>query len=201
MAELTKKQQRTIDYALDRLFSTRSFLEPQSIKDFAGNNALTRLLRLSGTRTILLTDAGLTYMRTIIVTINEADIFDGLTEYSDVWTAFHHILEDLLSRGMRPDNATELLDLVRERLSAEISNHTYAVPLFGVDMDGIDVVTLGSMKIVRSPVSYLESLGVKHDHADLPRTIEATKRYLWLIGFAKGTPRVAQEKFRELAFK
>lgn len=56
---------------------------------------------------------------------------------------------------MRPDNAAELLEIMRERLSGKISNHTYAVPLFGVDMDGIDVVTLGAMKIVRSPVSHL----------------------------------------------
>ena len=199
MAELTKKKLRTIDYALDRLFSTGSLLIPQSLKDFAGNNDLARVLWLPDHRTILFTDAGLSHLRTIVKTINEADIFDGLAAYSDVSAAFRHILKDLLSKDMRPENAAELLDLVRERLSAEIGNHTYAVPLSGVDMDGIDAVTLGSMKIVRSPIPYIESAGVKHDHVDLPREIEAAKRYLWLIGSAKGTPRVSQEKFRELA--
>jgi|WetSurMetagenome_2_1015567.scaffolds.fasta_scaffold00054_57 hypothetical protein len=199
MAELTKKKQRTIDRALDRLFSAGSFLVPQSMKDFACNNILVRTLRLSGQRTVLLTDAGLTQMRKICDTIHEADIFDGLTAYSDVSKAFRHILEDLLSRGMRPDNAAELVDLVRDRLNAEIGNYTYVVPLFGVKIDGTDAVDLGSMRIVRSPLPYLESVGVKYDYADLPRIIEAAKHYLWFIGFAKGTPMVSQGKFRELA--
>lgn len=199
MAELTRKQLRIIDYALDGLFSTKSILAPRSVKDFAGNTFLGRLLHLSDNRTILLTDTGLSHFSRIVETIDGADIFEGLTGYSDVWSAFHHILEDLLSRDVRPDNAAELLDIVRERLGGEIANHTYAVPVFGIDMEGIDSIELGSMKIVRSPIPYIESVGIKHGHMDLPRMIEATKNYLWLIGLAEGTRRVSQEKFREQA--
>jgi hypothetical protein len=199
MAELTKKQERTIDYALNRLFGRKSFFVPKSIKDFGVNNFLTRELRLTGKRTIFLTDAGLIHMRNIVTTIDEADFFDGLAGYSDIWAAFRHILEAHLSEGIRPENAAEFFELMRERLNTEISNYTYAVPLFGVEMDGIDVFKLGQMKIVRSPDSHIKAAGVKYDHADLPSTLEATKWYLWLFGSARGTHLVAQERFREQA--
>lgn len=199
MAKLTKKQLRTIDYALDRLFSVKSFLVPLSVKDFIGNNYFTRSLRLSGNRTILLTDSGLSNFRTIVRTINDADTFDGLADYSDVWIAFHNVLEDLLSKSARPDNAVNLLELLDEQLASEIASYTYAVPLFGVEMDGIDSIELGCSRIARSPKPYLERVGVEHVHTDLQRTIEDAKNYLWLIGPAKGTRRVSLEKFREFS--
>lgn len=199
MAKLTKKQYRIIDRALDCLFTCNSLLTPRSIKDYGVKDYLAKELRLKSNRVVLLSDTGLAQIRTIVKTIDDADSFDGLAGYSDIWSSFKHILEDLLSNGMRPDNAAELLALIQERLRSEISNYTYAVPLFGIEMDGIDTVALGSMKIVQSPVPFLEDAGVVHDHADLPSIMDATKLYLWLIGSAEGTQRIAQEKFRKQA--
>lgn len=196
---LTNKQLRVINCCLDRLFNIKSLLVPQSAKDYAGIHVWERLLSLSENRTILLTDTGICYFNKIVDTIHKANIFNGQTDYSDVWSAFHHILEDQLSRGVRPENASELLSIIQNQLSTKIANYTYAVPIFGLKMDGIDSIKLGSMQIIRSPIAYIDSLGVKHDHADLTQTIELTKNYLWLIGYATGTRRVSQKRFRELA--
>ena len=59
MGELTKKQHRILDFALDQLFNTKSIIAPASIKDFSTQNVLSRILRLEDKRTILLTDRGL----------------------------------------------------------------------------------------------------------------------------------------------
>lgn len=91
MAELTKKQQRTINFALDRLFGRKSFSMPKSINDFTVIDFFRRELRLTGNRTIFLTNAGLTHVRSIVATIDGADAFDGLASYSDIWTAFRRI--------------------------------------------------------------------------------------------------------------
>lgn len=64
-------------------------------------------------------------------------------------------------------------------------------------MDGIDEVTLGSMKLVRSPVSEIETIGVKLGQKDLTRVMEATQHYLWLLGSAYGTSEIAERKFHE----
>lgn len=199
MAELTKKQERTIDHALNVLFRNKSFFIPKSIKDFAIHKFSTRELRLTGKQTIFLTDAGLVHMRNIVTTIDKADFFDGLAGYSDIWVAFRHILEAHLSKGIRPENAAELLEFMRERLNTEIDNYTYAVPLFGVEMAGMDIFMLGQMKIVKSPDSHIKATGIKYDHADLPGTLEATKWYLWLFWSARGTYLITQERLREQA--
>lgn len=195
MPILTKKQHRIVDMALERLNGAKSLLVPKSSKDFAGGKYLLRELRLSDNRTILLTDVGLDHMQSIVATLDEADAFGGLADYSDIWNACRRVLEDLLSKGMMPDNSVEFLELVQERLGADIGSHTYAVPLFGLEMDGIDEISLGSMKIVRPSISHLEAAGVNHAHANLLGTIEATKQHLWLLGSAKGTSEVAERKF------
>lgn len=195
MPALTKKQYCIIDVALKRLHGVKSFLVQKSMKDFVGVNFLLRELHLTDNRTALLTDVGLAHMQMIVATLDKADFFDGLTDYSDIWNACWRVFEDLLSKGVVTDNAVEFLKLVRERLDVDIGSHTYAVPLFGIEMEGIEEITLGSMKIVRPSISHLDTAGVNHAHADLLSVIEATKQYLWLFGSAKGTPKVAERKF------
>ena len=195
MPALTKKQHRVIDVALQRLYGVKSFLVPKSNKEFAGVHFLSRALRLTDNLTVLLTDVGFAHMQKIVATLDDADFFDGLTDYSDIWSACWRVFENLLSKGVMPDNAVEFLVLVRERLDADIGSHTYAVPLFGIEMEGIEEITLGSMKIVRPSISHLDTAGVNHAHADILSMIEATKQYLWLLGSVKGTPKVAERKF------
>ncbi|OGU17290.1 MAG: hypothetical protein A2076_00880 [Geobacteraceae bacterium GWC2_53_11] len=199
MGELTKKQHRILDFALDQLFNTKSIIAPASIKDFSTQNVLSRILRLEDKRTILLTDSGLSQLSRIVTTIDEANVFDGLANYSDIWSACHCTIEMLFSKGMRPDNGLELLELLCNKLGSEIDNHTYAVPLYGLKMEGIDAITIGTMKIVSSPQSDLETSGVKYNHVNLPNILKSTSDYLWLIGSERGTPRVSQDKFSEQA--
>ena len=199
MAELTRKQQRIIGFALDRLFGQGSFIAPSSLKDVPSKTFFIRELRLTGNRLILLSDDGLTYMRRIVGTIDEADIFDDMADYSDIGEACRHIIKDLLSKGMMPSNATEFIELLRDQVKAKITNYMYAVPLFGVELDGIDVMNLGSMKIARSPISDIKAAGIDEGYESLLAITETTMPNLWLLGSAKGTPRVAQGKFREKA--
>lgn len=196
---LTNKQLRTIDFDLERLFNPKSILAPKSIKDFSVSNPLLRMLQLTENRTLLLSDTGLTHFRSIVATIDRGNVFDGLASYSDIWTTCRRILEDLLSRKVMPDSGAELVELVRNELGPTISNHTFAVPLFGVAMDGTDAFPVGSMKIVPSPIPHFDSLRVKHEQAGVPAILDATKPTLWLLGSANGTRRVAVDRFREQA--
>lgn len=199
MGELTKKQQRIIDFALDRLFNPKSIFAPTSIKDFSAKNSFARQLRLSDNRTLMLTEAGVDHIQRIVATIDEANVFDGLASYADIWSACYKIIEDVLSKEMRPDNGAELMLLLRNKLDDEINNYTYAVPLYGLKMEGVDAMPLGSMKIVASLQANLEVAGIRHNHVDLPKILESASKYLWLIGSERGTPRVSQEKFRDQA--
>lgn len=138
-------------------------------------------------------------MRIIVATIEEADVFDGLASYTDIWAAFHNLIETFLSEEMRPDNGVELLQLLKNKLNSEINNHSYAVPLYGLKMEGVDSITIGPIEIVASLQSHLEAARIRHNHVNLSKILEANSQYLWLVGSERGTPRVSQEKFSEQA--
>lgn len=197
-AELSKKQMRAIDYSLNHLFRAKSLL-PDFPKDLPGRDYFSRLLRLSDNRSLFLTENAISHIRIIVEIISEANIYDGLADYSDIWSAFHHIIEDLISKNERPNDAVELLELIQNQIDSRISTCTYAVPLYGIKLDGIDLMEIGSLKIVISPIIYIENNEIECRIDDVTKHIEDNKHYLWLIGSARGTRRVSQEKFRELA--
>jgi hypothetical protein len=196
MGELTKKHQRIINFALDRLFSPKSISGFTWKKEYSATDYFSRQLRLADNQTLMFTDAGLGHFLRIVTTIEEADVFDTLADYNDISAAFRHLIEDLLSKGMRPNNSLELLNLIKDRVCKDIDNYNFAVPLYGVKIEGTDTITIGSMKIITSLQSHLESTKIKYDKERPPKS---SNNYLWLIGSEKGTPRVSQEKFIEQA--
>lgn len=177
MKVLTKKHQRILEVALNRLFTPKSFVALTSLKDLTVKDFFARQLRLADHSTLMFTDTGIDHMRQIVDTIDEADIFDGLASYSDIWSGCHQLIESSLSDKMRPDNGAEFLFLLRKKLSTEISNHIYAVPVYGLKMEGVDLLHLGSMEIVVSLHAKLEAAGIKYDHVDLPKVLEASRNY------------------------
>lgn len=190
---------RTVAFALDRFFSRKALLAPQSIKDFKVPNMLARELRLAENRVLLMTDEGLHQFRTMVSVVDDADVFDGLADYSDVAGACRDVLAELLSIGQRPDNAEELVELIRTRLVSKIQTRIFAVPILGLELVELEALELGSMRVVAAHVSHLDAANVRHDHTDLAKTIETTNAKLWLIGSACGTERVAEVKFRTQA--
>jgi hypothetical protein len=138
MGELTKKHQRTINFALDRLFSPKSISGFTWKNEYSAKDYFSRQLRLADNQTLMFTDAGLGHFLRIVTTIEEADVFDTLADYNDISAAFRHLIEDLLSKGMRPDNSLELLNLINDRVRKDINNYYFAVPLYGVKIEGIE---------------------------------------------------------------
>jgi len=199
MPKLTKKGARTVDLALERFFNPKAWVVPRSMDDFKVPNALARELKLEGNRVLLMTETGLTHLRTIVSVIDDADVFDGQANYSDVDSACRGVLTESLSKGQRPSDAKEFIDLISKRLAPKIDTRTYAVPIFGLELIGVESLELGSMRVVPAAVSHLEAAGVKHETSDVGKTIEITKTRLWLIGSARGTATVAEEKFRAQA--
>lgn len=199
MAELSRKEARTVDFALERFYNPKAWVVPRSIDDFKIPNALARELKLEGNRILLMTDVGLKHLRTMASVIDDADVFDGQANYSDIDSACRGALAESLSMGQRPNDAKEFVDLISKRVAPQIDTRTYAVPIFGLELVGVESLELGSMRVVPAAVSHLDAAGVKHENSDVGKTIETTKTRLWLIGSARGTATVAEEKFRAQA--
>lgn len=200
MTTLTGKDERTLLFAAKRLFSVKSLVSPKSISDIPTKQYFVRELRLMGNRTAFLTDSGYEHFRSVVDVIDRADFFDGMAEFSDIWKAWHRVVEKWLSNDLVPERADEVVQAIADLVAQEVDDHTFVVPLFGIELDGVESFSLGTMTILRMSVDVLDSAGVEHDHADVPHLLELNKHYLlWLKGTTRGTPSVAQQRFSEQA--
>lgn len=192
------KQARIIQRALTQLAGTKSYKPIRSIEDF-GEAPFGRELQLTNHRMVLLTDRGMEQVERIVNTTVEADPYAGLADYADVWSASWKTLEELVSNGQMAESAQEWLSLISARIKPQIRTRLIVVPFVGVEFKAIDVV-LGSFKLLRPSIRHLDAMGVNHAWADVP-TITAgyRDRELWLHGGARGTPRVAERRFRTLS--
>lgn len=195
----SKKQVRTIQRALAQLASAKSYKPIKSIKDL-GDAPFRRELRLTNHRMVLLTDSGMDQFEQIVDTMVEADPFAGLADYSDIWSASRKTLEELLSNGQMEEDAQDWLSLVSRQIKPHIQSRTIIVPFVGVELKGIEDLTFGSFKLLHPTISHLESMGVDHEWANVPKIIAGYRdRELWLQGSTRGTPHVAEKLFRTLA--
>ena len=199
MATLTKKEERTLLFAARSLFSVKSLLSPKSIRDLSPMQYFARELRLTGNRTIFLTESGYGHFRTVVDILDRADYFEGAADFSDISSAWRSALERWISDGLEPESASEVVQAISDLIADKVDDHTFVVPLLGVELDGADSFDLGTMTIFRLSLDALDSAGVKHDHANVSGVLEANKHYLWLSGTTRGTPSVAQQRFSEQA--
>lgn len=199
MATLTNKDKRKLLFSVERLFSDKSLIVPKSIGDIPAKKYLERELRLTENRAIFLTDDGYKHFRAVVDVMHQADFFNGRAEFSDIWRAWRKVVEKWLSNGLQPGCADEVVQALEELVAQEIDNHTFVVPLLGIELDGVVSFALGAMTILPMSVDLFDSAGVKHDHVNVPRLLELNKQYFWLKGTMHGTPSVAQQKFSEQA--
>lgn len=197
MSNLTKKDQRALLFAVNNLFAIKSLVVPESIRDIPPGQFLTRELRLTGNRTIFLSDSGYRHFCSVVNVLDRIDYFNGEANYSDVWSAWHSAVGGWMSDGLVPENADEIIQSISDRIAQTVDDHTFTVPLLGVDLDGADSFDVGAMTILRLSVDILNSAGVKHEHADISHVLESNK--MWLKGTVRGTPSVAQQRFSEQA--
>lgn len=197
--KITKKENRTISFALSRFFSTKSLISPSTISDFRLPNILSRELKLKNNRMLLMSDVGLEHLRNIVNIMHSADISDGLANYSDIYVACIRVIEDCLSKAEEPEGATELIELTQKKLNSEISRRYYVVPFFGLELEGVDELIFGAMKIVRATTNHFDAVGLRYHSESVNSAIMATKIDYWLLGDCLGTEAICEEKFRSNA--
>lgn len=199
MSTLSRKDQRKLLLVTERLFNKKSFFYPKSIKDISTNNFFQRELRLTGSRSLFLTDYGYDHFRTVADLLERADVFDGMAEFSDIWNAWHKVVGTWLSNNVKPESADQIVQAISDLVWEEVDDHVFVVPVFGVELDAINSFSLGTMMILRLSAEVLDAADVEHDHTDIPHLLELNKNYLWLKGVVRGTERVAKQRFSERA--
>lgn len=199
MAKLIPKQERKLLKSAQQLFSTKSLIMPTSIKDIPIEHYLTRELRIKEGRSVYLTDSGHEHFRAVIDILDQADFFEGMAAYPDIGEAWREVVAKWINEGQMPYKVDEVLQSIEVRIAQKVDNHTFIVPIRGLELDGLESFTIGALTISRMSVDELLSAGVKHDHADVARLLESNKNTLWLKGTTRGTEKVALRKFSNLA--
>lgn len=195
----SSKQARIIKRALAQLAGAKSFKSIRSLDDF-GDVPFSRELQLTNHRMVLLSDRGMEQVEMIVATTVEVDPFKGLADYADIWSASWKTLEELVSNGQMAESAEVWLNHISGRIKPQIQSRIVIVPFVGVELKGIDDLTLGSFKLLRPSTDHLETMGVDHEWANVSKLIEGYRdRELWLQGCVRGTPRVVESRFRTLA--
>jgi Apea-like HEPN len=193
------KQARTIQHALTQLAGAKSYKPIRSIEDLK-EVPFGRQLRLANYRMVLLSDYGMKQVEQIVNTTVTADPYLGLADYADVWSASWKTLEELLSNAQMAKDAEEWLSLISARLKPQIHSRRIVVPFVGVEFKDINDLVLGTFTLMRPSVRHLDVMGVDHGWADVPKIIAGYRdSELWLQGSVRGTPRVAESRFRILS--
>ena len=199
MSQLNDKDKRKLLLAATSLFAVKSLLVPKSFAEIPIEHFFARELRLKSNRRAYLTDSGYAHFRTVVDILDGANVFDGVAGYSDIWDAWRKVVEEWLSNGLGPENADEVIQAIADLVAEEVDDHTFLVPLFGIEIDGVDSFELGAMSILRMSPDVLDSAGVVHSHADVSYILKLNENFLWLKGSARGTRRVARKRFTEQA--
>jgi hypothetical protein len=199
MASLTKKMIRKIDRAQNQLFGPNGFFVPKLPDAFKAEDAFGRQVILASGHTVHLTDAGISSLDEIAKTLDESDTFNGDAAYGDIWSACTDVFRDLLSKSHRPDDGNEFVALIKTIVAGAICERTFVAPLHGIELIDIDSVILGSLRVVKPTLDFIQQSKVSYSGDDAARFVEQTKHALWLVGTTRGTDRVALKRFREKA--
>jgi hypothetical protein len=200
MKMVDKKQLRIIRYALKHLFSDKAFFVFDEPKDyFKIDNLLLRELRLGDGRAMFLSGVGLQHLDSIVVAFDQSDLFGSQADYSDVAHAVRTVFAQLMADRRVPPDVGEFVEMVRNSVESQIDTHTFAVPIYGINLEGSDSLTLGSFAVTLSPVDYIQQRGINHSGNDLTDAVQVMGACCWLIGSARGTANVGLEKFRTQA--
>lgn len=190
---------RTLKRVSDGFFTKKSFFVPASLKDIPSDNFFSHQFRLPGNRRVFLTESGYQNFRCIVELIDRAAVFDGLADFSDIWEAWMSIATKYLSDGVQPNEGEELLRDITSAVDDKIEEHTFAVPLYGVELDSNAPFLFGSTTIFKMAPEALDGLGIEYAHVDVAKLLKKSRTDIYLKSTIRSTRRVAERKFAQLA--
>ncbi|GLQ97616.1 HEPN domain-containing protein [Dyella mobilis] len=142
-----------------------------------------------------MTDLGLSSLRTIVTILSDVDLFEGCAGYSDVHSGCLNVLNRCLAERVQPENAEELVSLVKAEVEESIDDRTFVVPMYGIELVDVDALQLGTLRIVDASIDLFDKDILESNHDMVDFSMKKTKVRYWLIGSVHGTSRVAEEKF------
>ncbi|MCC4608772.1 hypothetical protein LL967_12930 [Xanthomonas campestris pv. zinniae] len=204
--KINNKAMRKIDHSLGRMYNgigpVKFSKEAEDSRD-----ALARMIQLSRHRILEFTEAGFSEFRDIVKNIHSMQILGQDASYSDIWGATKSVIESLLSEDKRPDDGSELVQLVREKIAPDVIKRSFAISVYGIHLEANQPVKLGDFTLIPPTMESLRAVGLPVDIEHLPnskdnpvsRSIANLGQDPLIVGQVTGTSEVAEARFRSRA--
>lgn len=153
LLRLEKKQARIVKRCLQELFSKRSLvpITIEKLREIDFLEMLNRRLKigLEGQEALMSSSALAAYRRVVDI-FAEAASSNELCTQSDIATAIREVYEACWQKSQTLENAEELVDLVCTHINSKLGHHTIIAALRGVELQGIQEMRLGKLRLVAS---------------------------------------------------
>jgi len=132
--------------------------------------------------------------------LDEACVTRELCIRSDIATAMRDANEESWRNRQRPESASELVHLVEERINAKVAEHTFVVPIRGVDLEGVEEMRLGALTLNASAEAFIANSEVAREADSMGDAIARLLKSPCLSGTRLGTSEAAMRWYEEQAF-
>jgi len=194
---MTRKQRRIVERDLLTLFARRAFITAPTIDDLKRLGPFHPSVQYKN-GALYLSEQGATALRRLVESLASLPVLTNLISVGEI---NKHVLQRYsawLTKGMQP-NGQEFVDEATDALLCQVKRYEFLVKIEGVDLNDIERLTLGSVRIQRSEPELFDSVEFA-GNLDRESIYSQFKESLWLIGSAEGSSDVAFERFNYRAF-
>jgi len=145
------------------------------------------MVNVTGDDSMGLSEKGYASLRSVAEIVFDADLWPSAVTFGDVYRATLQVYKEAIARRVAPENAEDVVALLRPIIEPEIKAYSYIYPVYGIDGAKAPLaMTLGSATLHHQLDSALR--GVKeHSPRDRKMLAEAMRRYSWIHVRASGT--------------
>lgn len=200
--DLSPKQSRTVERLLRALFS-RKAIEPVTIERVRelGLSTLWRELKVGSDGVkVLLTESGLAARESLAELLYTACVNRDLCDRSDIAGALRDISEESWTKGQCPEDASELVHSLGIKIGLAVAEHTYVVPIRGVNLVGVESVRLGTLTMHASAQAFLAGSIVAREVDLHKKEMSRLLTSPCLSGIRVGTSSATIRWYKEQAF-
>jgi len=189
---MTRKQRRIVEGDLRTLFARRAFIIAPTIDDLKRLDPFhPRVQYRNGA--VYLSEQGATALRRLVKSLASLPGLSNLISFGEI---NEHVLDQYsawLSKGMQP-NGLEFIEEASDALLRQVKRYEFLAKIEGVDLNDIERLTLGSVRIQRSDPELFDSIEFA-GNLDQESIYSHFKDSIWLIGSTEGSSNIAFERF------
>ncbi len=189
---MTRKQKRIVERDLQTLFARRALITEPTIDDLKRLGPFHPSVQVKN-GVMYLSEQGVTALRRLVEILASLPALTNLISVEEINKHVLHCYSTWLTKGMQP-SGEEFVDEATDTLLRQVKRYEFLVKIEGLDLNDVEMLTLGSVRIQYSEPELFDSIDFS-GNLDRESIYSQFRDSLWLIGSAEGSSDVAFERF------